>query len=808
MCVAGSTFVIAAVDPAAANAKLRNDNFRLTIRWGDVHQANLDSLKAADPALSARCSTMKHTPHSIFKTLFGTLYNQHALLFLLGSKTVPAWAPASNASDGRADEWQQQLRTLQAAHTQLQTDLQQASSSAAAAGARADALQTALDGAAARVEALSSELAAASGEAIRWAHAAPQARPVTHRSTTGTKSSAYWERITTVKSNIDEIIRRQAKCEAVDFFKEFYGSNNGYQEWAQLQDQVARWDGAQWQTEMEKNFHVGVATGTAAASDNFSRDKYESLYITDQIGLSERQIPTMLKLTGLSGHLAGKSKIAEARKEINGEIHQVFGVSPTPGGTGWQVHLAQLLKFIVYKAIRTGAIKEEDVPHVIQARITYDGAETAGHPGIIGYLVPLNLGLKVQSAHSAFPLFFCRCQESHENLKQELQDLCRWIPELESDGLSLNLGGPITTHEVSFTQSQDMASMWKQCITEEGTKVTSNCNAGACWVCGANKKNKHLFHKWRNWTLTTLFHIITILPIPKHKTLPCVAHGKFRVTEKLTTLLACTAAEAGHASELLDIIHQPLTQGGLGCDHVRIKKDGDSGKISVSTLYGDVCDRFVANGEALVARSGESNYYRDENNYHRYGSTDPEKKTIQQLKKWAQDTGHQLPPGSKQTKTELLELYYQCVPCAPACTGHSHGALEHQPDGSLKCPHSLHAFTFTGRANDVQTIWRLWGEIDALLRQLEPLTPGQITAGDAALKQFGDLYVQTYGAENVTDYVHMIVCHAVSFWQEHGCTGMHANQGAEAAHKIIRQTINHTARGGGQVVQGGTFSCP
>ena len=98
----------------------------------------------------------------------------------------------------------------------------------------------------------------------------------------------------------------------------------------------------------------------------------------------------------------------EARKQMNNEVHNVLGLQPSHGGSGWEVNLMQLIKYILHYT-ELHDLKLPD--NTIKRRVTYDGAEVAGKPGIIGYIVPMNLGLPVQSALSAFPLFFFQCAE-------------------------------------------------------------------------------------------------------------------------------------------------------------------------------------------------------------------------------------------------------------------------------------------------------------------------------------------------------------------------------------------------------------
>ena len=120
-----------------------------------------------------------------------------------------------------------------------------------------------------------------------------------------------------IKNTLDGLIQSQGKCEPAAFMQKWYASNDGYEEFCHLSDIVSRWDGEEFVTHTDSKFRAGVRFGTQAATDNLTQDKYKSLYINDRIGLHDEQHTLLLKLTGLSNHVKGITKVKEARKHLN-----------------------------------------------------------------------------------------------------------------------------------------------------------------------------------------------------------------------------------------------------------------------------------------------------------------------------------------------------------------------------------------------------------------------------------------------------------------------------------------------------------
>jgi hypothetical protein len=108
-----------------------------------------------------------------------------------------------------------------------------------------------------------------------------------------------------VKAQIDADIRELGQCEPREWFEDYYCHAEGFEEFAELNESVTRWNGHEHMSVTDAVFRSGVATGTSAAKDNLKQDRYKTLFINDSIGLHDKQHVVMLKATGLQGVLAG-----------------------------------------------------------------------------------------------------------------------------------------------------------------------------------------------------------------------------------------------------------------------------------------------------------------------------------------------------------------------------------------------------------------------------------------------------------------------------------------------------------------------
>ena len=207
----------------------------------------------------------------------------------------------------------------------------------------------------------------------------------------------------------DSVVRANYQCSLQEVHTAFYKHcPEGKAQLFEAVENITYWNGHVHDDIGTSLTKRGRLLGKKEYLESIKLDKFKSLYIDDSIGLHDKQLICMRKmLPGAKDAAAGTSAIKEARKEMNDEVHSIMGLTPTPSGTGWQCNIPQLLRYICYVA----ELNNLTVPDNPQFRITYDGAEVGGHPGVIGHLVPMNFGMKLQDPHTAYPLFFCRCAE-------------------------------------------------------------------------------------------------------------------------------------------------------------------------------------------------------------------------------------------------------------------------------------------------------------------------------------------------------------------------------------------------------------
>ena len=209
---------------------------------------------------------------------------------------------------------------------------------------------------------------------------------------------------------VEQVIRVQGKCEPADFFNAWYATKRGYSQLHGYALRCLRWNGHKFEGIAQHYAKTGYLQGQSDFRDSLKQDKFRTLYVSDLCDLSDRKHSVMLRVTGLQRILAGTTQIKDARKIMNDQVQDMLGLSPTPGGTGWQVDIGQLIKFILAQMKREGADVEAVLRKCggkLEFRITYDGAEVGGHPGLIAYVVPMNLGHSVESAKAAYPGLCC-----------------------------------------------------------------------------------------------------------------------------------------------------------------------------------------------------------------------------------------------------------------------------------------------------------------------------------------------------------------------------------------------------------------
>jgi hypothetical protein len=458
----------------------------------------------------------------------------------------------------------------------------------------------------------------------------PFAPPPAQTSTIIDMQSPYQRRsrLGLVKGLIDRVIRTHALCEPMEFWNLWFRTKKGGPELAEHAATVKRWNGHKSAPLTQLISDVAYAKGQKDFRASLVQVKFRTLYVADLCDLSDRAHTVMLRVTGLQRILAGRSGVQEARAIVNQQVHGMLSLQPTPGpcgdeGLGWQAQIEQTIKFILAQHERETACfgPLATLPDTLQFRITYDGAEVGGWPGIIAYLIPMNLGHDVESARAAYPILFVRCKENQENLKAEFKEVADAIRRTR-DGPGLTYNG--RQHTVDWWQSMDLASFWKQ------HGLTFNCNAGYCTHCPATWKDDHDFGRWggeeyENWEGRGE----GVLPIPTCKSCFCVTHAKMRVVEKLMKLLAAEAVANDTVKHWVAIVRA------LGIPAFKVveqDEDGNKHAPTCSALIGPNCDLLLDNYEMVVRETGVSNYERASECYRRSGHGDPNSKTGPHLK--------------------------------------------------------------------------------------------------------------------------------------------------------------------------------
>ena len=120
-------------------------------------------------------------------------------------------------------------------------------------------------------------------------------------------------------------------------------------------------------------------------------------------------------------------------------------------------------------------------------------------------------------------------------------------------------------------------------------------------------------------------------------------------------------------------------------------------------------------------------------------------------------------------------------------------------DKILKAAESIVAsFESEDKIEETTQIWKLCQEI---LQELEKETvaASNLCEFEEKLKKFGRLYVKRFGEEEVTPYIHIVVCHTISILEKHSSIGFFSQQGFESTHKWHKMIFYFSSSHDGKV---------
>jgi hypothetical protein len=426
------------------------------------------------------------------------------------------------------------------------------------------------------------------------------------------------------------------------------------------------------------------------------------------------------------------------------------------------------------------------IPTQLKFRITYDGAEVAGRPGLIVYIVPLNLGRAVEAAEAAYPIAFCHCSESADNLTAELADIAAAITKTRDvDGVEW--GGVV--HTVDWWQSMDLKSFWAQ------YRLSYNSRHGYCFGCKCTNLNHKNFADWMG--LHDPGRGVGVLPIGLNHTVFCVLHAKMRVVDKLMKLLAAEAVKNGSVEHWVRVVRA------LGIANFKVHTQDEEGNAlspTVSSLIGCQCEVLIANYGYVVRETGVADWEQQQANYNQYGRGSLSGKLLAQLKACLRWAG--VPIATSATTATCTTKYHEHYGTHPHECSTTCPNLVPSLDGkTATCPLSPLEYLYTGTLTRTLAMWAAWKEVNAVMKQVEYVSNEQLQQYEVNVATFGDTYLLLHPSTAMPCYIHIIVCHSLALIKMHGALGIFSNQGCEAAHKLIRQKVNRTARGGGKWVK-------
>jgi hypothetical protein len=136
--------------------------------------------------------------------------------------------------------------------------------------------------------------------------------------------------------------------------------------------------------------------------------------------------------------------------------------------------------------LRTGTSLDETTVHLF--KLSFDGTLAGGKSLLAFFLVPLSLGLLVNSNTSCFPLGLGWCSESMLKLLHFLPGLSAAISQLNKTGLTIiGPGGRAFLVKVRIEIGSDLSAIWKL------MGIGSASNTCSCPYCNITKEQRQYF---------------------------------------------------------------------------------------------------------------------------------------------------------------------------------------------------------------------------------------------------------------------------------------------------------------------------
>jgi hypothetical protein len=282
-------------------------------------------------------------------------------------------------------------------------------------------------------------------------------------------------------------------------------------------------------------------------------------------------------------------ELRKYRTKLNAKLKQFLQLERLKPNAEQSAHLeGHIISFkklipLIFKVAKNECkTKAFVLPEKVQWKVTLDGRIIGNRREVLLSIVPLNLGLNVQSELFTFPLGIVIGDEIDSVIRELSRNLVEEMKELRNEGFTWNG----MRREFDFFLAADLKMIWLLTGLSYLKKLDQFCT-----YCKATKEKRadREAQKDMRETLSNIFDI------PPNRIVFCTLHATLRITEKLLSILCSRAMQNGVQDEVAAAIRQ----------HCNVKlfsiwKSEKSGEVKFSPLCGYNLKKLVNNFSSFV----------------------------------------------------------------------------------------------------------------------------------------------------------------------------------------------------------------
>jgi hypothetical protein len=221
----------------------------------------------------------------------------------------------------------------------------------------------------------------------------------------------------------------------------------------------------------------------------------EALHLKDGLGVSDSHYYQVGSSTSSKKvfeiiQLPRANDVIAHRKLVSAKANELFGLKMVEdlNGTRCVASVSLVIIMMLFEfVLRTGLPLSEETVYLF--KLSFDGTLAGGGKSLLAFfLVPLSLGLLVQSNSSCFPIGLGWSTESMEKLTNFFPGLAEAIKTLNSAGLSIvGPGGRVFLIKIRVELGSDLSAIWKL------MGIGSASNTHSCPYCMISKTQRQHF---------------------------------------------------------------------------------------------------------------------------------------------------------------------------------------------------------------------------------------------------------------------------------------------------------------------------